>query len=343
MVVQLQMVILLLLFSKFDAISGQAINSSCQKASCGNVSDIPFPFGIGAGCYLDPWFEVVCNYSDSWASPKSVLKKLDLEVLNISLGGTVRVNYPTFVTCVDDGYDDRSWIRSKLNTELVRSPFIFSQSENRFIAIGCNNFASMVYVFDNGSFISGTTLRGGCISICDRRSEVVNGSSCNGINCCQTTIPSDLDSFNTSMRPINGIVYKGCKSAFLVEEKWFQKRGSINNSSIMSHVPVVLEWRIPNASFDSLPISYIHGSTSTANNSSPSYVCNSNITQYSSSYSGGVRTGLIHVLAEMALKEIPIFFMDVKVNFLYHVLYLSLYLFIYFVFFSFLCVLINYK
>jgi hypothetical protein len=71
MVVQLQMVfqILLLLFSIFDAIFGQAINSSCQKASCGNVNDIPFPFGIGAGCYLDPWFEVVCNNSNSWASP----------------------------------------------------------------------------------------------------------------------------------------------------------------------------------------------------------------------------------------------------------------------------------
>jgi hypothetical protein len=71
MVVQLQMVfqILLLLFSIFDAIFGQAINSSCQKASCGNVNDIPFPFGIGVGCYLDPWFEVVCNNSNSWPSP----------------------------------------------------------------------------------------------------------------------------------------------------------------------------------------------------------------------------------------------------------------------------------
>jgi hypothetical protein len=35
-------------------------------------------------------------------------------------------------------------------------------------------------------------------------------------------------------------------------------------------------------------------------------------------------TVLIHVLAKKALKEIPIFFMDVGVNFLYHVLYLSL-------------------
>jgi hypothetical protein len=84
--VQMVFQIILLLFSIyaiFVQAADLAINSSCQR-SCGNVSDIPFPFGIGAGCYLDPWFEVVCNNNDSWASPKPVLKKLDLEVLNIS-------------------------------------------------------------------------------------------------------------------------------------------------------------------------------------------------------------------------------------------------------------------
>jgi hypothetical protein len=34
------------------------------------------PFGMGDGCYLDPWFEVVCN-NDSLSPPKPVLNKLD--------------------------------------------------------------------------------------------------------------------------------------------------------------------------------------------------------------------------------------------------------------------------
>jgi hypothetical protein len=243
-VVQLQMVFqILLLLCSIDAVSVQAvasaINSSCQKASCGKVSDIPFPFGIGAGCYLDPWFEVVCTNGDSRASPRPVLKKLHLEVLNISLGGTVRVNYPTFVTC------DPFRAHGKLNTELAKIPFIFSQSQNKFVAIGCNNFASMLTIYDPNETNSIEFVMGGCMSICvGDNYEVMNGRSCNGINCCQTTIPSYLNAFNTSVRPVSNDGYfssKDCNSAILVEEKWLQKRGSINMSSnIMSYVPVVL-------------------------------------------------------------------------------------------------------
>jgi len=102
--VAMQMVfqIILLLCSIYamsEQAAGLAISSSCEaKSSCGNVSNIPYPFGIGAGCYVDDWFEVVCN--DSFSPPKPFLRSLNLEVLNISIeGGTVRVNYPTFSSC----------------------------------------------------------------------------------------------------------------------------------------------------------------------------------------------------------------------------------------------------
>ncbi|GLT53907.1 hypothetical protein SLA2020_271420 [Shorea laevis] len=132
-------ILILLLCSIHDAISvqasGLAINTSCQTL-CGDVS-ISYPFGIGAGCCFDDWFEVVCN--DSSGSSKPVLRSLNLEVLNISVGGTVRVNYGTFSSCTS-GSDTTE------NVELAKSPFIFSQSENRFIAIGCDNLASMLSV-----------------------------------------------------------------------------------------------------------------------------------------------------------------------------------------------------
>jgi hypothetical protein len=128
--VAVQIVFQIILFlCSLNAISvqaaGLAINSSCQ-ASCGNVG-IPYPFRIGAGCYADPWFSIVCN--DSWGSPTPFLSSFNLEVLNISLGGTVRVFCPTFYICYNR-------TMSKPNLDLAKSPFIFSQSENRFIAIG---------------------------------------------------------------------------------------------------------------------------------------------------------------------------------------------------------------
>ncbi|KAK0590054.1 hypothetical protein LWI29_022208 [Acer saccharum] len=63
--------------------------------SCGNVS-IPFPFGIGDGCYLDDWYEVTCNSSGPF------LKSINLEVLDISISleaNTMLVNHPVFQYC----------------------------------------------------------------------------------------------------------------------------------------------------------------------------------------------------------------------------------------------------
>jgi hypothetical protein len=250
MAVKMVFQIMIVLLCSIDAIlfvqaAGLAINStSCQAKSCGNLSNIPYPFGIGAGCYVDPWFEVVCINNGS-LGPKPVLKSLNLEVLNISIDSsdTVRVNYPTFSICNSDS-------RKKKNGELAASPFIFSQSQNAFIAMGCDNFASM-RSSDDGSVI-------GCMTTnCSASIVVINSSSCHGTSCCQTTITSDLITFETTIDPINisKPVTQGCKSAFLVEVKWFWESGSlINMSSIMSHVPVVLEWGILGTSFYTLPI-----------------------------------------------------------------------------------------
>ncbi|XP_062163840.1 wall-associated receptor kinase-like 6 [Alnus glutinosa] len=251
MAVKMVFQIMIVLLCSIDAIlfvqaAGLAINSTSCQAICGDVS-IPYPFGIGAGCYVDHWFEVVCN--DSFSPPKPFLSSFGLEVLNISLGdayrssrSTVRVNYPTFSTRT---YNSSS---RKQNVELANSSFIFSQEKNIFVAMGCDNSASMGS--SDGSII-------GCKqSSCDSSKVVINGSSCNGTNCCQTTIASDLNAFETTIDPISDpAVTKQCNSAFLVEEEWFRESCSlINMSSIMSHVPVVLEWWILETSFNTLPI-----------------------------------------------------------------------------------------
>jgi hypothetical protein len=102
------------------------------------------------------------------------------------------------------------------------------------------------------------------LSICDNSTEVINASSCNGINCCQTSIPSDLVAFITTIAAVDSLNcelghsfivkpadIQECKYAFLVEETWFQKRRSINK--IFREVPVALEWGLPYRSSSSLP------------------------------------------------------------------------------------------
>ena len=75
-------------------------NSSCSGAAavCGNVT-IPYPFGIEPGCYIDDWFAIECNYT--LVSPMPILRSFDLEVLDISLEGTLRVNCPMSWICAN--------------------------------------------------------------------------------------------------------------------------------------------------------------------------------------------------------------------------------------------------
>jgi hypothetical protein len=153
----------------------------------------------------------------------------------------------------------------------------------------------------DGSNTTGGSVIGGCLSICDNSSQVINASSCNGINCCQTTIPSALVAFSTTIAPINKDPisdFQACKSAFLGEEKWFQKR-SFDMNILESEVPVALEWRLPYTSFSSLP---------TTNNTANCIINHPSIL---------TGTQLLHVLAKKALKGIHILMEDVKVKFLY--------------------------
>ena len=133
--------------------------------------------------------------------------------------------------------------------------------------MSCDNLA---YLLSNDSSL----VIGGCISVCEEDTIKTNGSSCNGVDCSQTTIPSDLDAFTIRIQSMNELSpferTKDCKYASLVDQKWFEENLT-NHFEVrkMSHVPVVLNWEInANLSFLVMGIDSSHSTCQFANRSS---------------------------------------------------------------------------
>ena len=110
--------------------------------------------------------------------------------------------------------------------DLAGTPFVFSQPHNRFIAIGCNIFASMKSL--DGYYIAA------CISFCEEHVPFTNyvltwllwhqmlpnsdPSISRGIQCnYNANLFNQV--FNATIEPI---INQECKYAFLAEQNWFE-------------------------------------------------------------------------------------------------------------------------
>ncbi|KAM5573147.1 hypothetical protein ABKV19_012929 [Rosa sericea] len=212
---------------------------NCQS-HCGGI-EIPYPFGIGPNCYLDTaayssGFKILCDNSTN--PPKPFLNLVDgrPEVLEISLAGILKMKSPiTFSDCPNKP-------NQRQPPDLWATPFWFSE-KNKFTSVSCGRIASLKPLA-----MKATVLSAACLSICDSLGSILVNNSCGGINCCQTSLPSDLScAFNISFGPLilNDTSERTCKYAFLVDPEWFTSN-STNTSAIaeMDDVPIVLDWSI---------------------------------------------------------------------------------------------------
>ncbi|XP_018438756.2 wall-associated receptor kinase-like 4 [Raphanus sativus] len=188
----------------------------CNRV-CGGLS-IPFPFGIGKDCYLNPWYEVVCD-----SSSVPFLSRINRELVNIYLPddhqyysyGVVHIKGPV----TSSGCSTRAsqpLTPPPLNVAGQGSPYFFTD-KNQLAAVGCNAKAVMT---DIKSQIIG------CGSSCNERnssSQQVRNRICNGDKCCQTRIPEgqpQVLGVDLEITEGNSTREGGCKVAFLTSEKY---------------------------------------------------------------------------------------------------------------------------
>ncbi|PRQ27593.1 putative protein kinase RLK-Pelle-WAK family [Rosa chinensis] len=241
-------------------VSSQTVDitrEGCQD-KCGNVS-IPYPFGTRGGCYHDEDFLITCN-STSYNPPKPFLRKGNIEVTNISIDGKLNIMQYIARDCYDS-----SGFRIKKNSASTRlSKFIISNTDNKFIAVGCDTYAGIQGF--QGKIMKYT---GGCISTCDSIDYVAN-DSCSVIGCCQTSIAKGVSHFDVFLHSYQNHTdvwsFNPCSFAFIVEESKFNfSRAMLMDLKDVTVLPAVLDWSIGNENCKQVEGKMIAGSACQGN------------------------------------------------------------------------------
>ncbi|KAL3504314.1 hypothetical protein ACH5RR_034155 [Cinchona calisaya] len=206
--------------------------------TCGNLT-IPFPFGTSPDCYLDDTFLITCN--DTHYPPQPFLRESNIEVLNITLDGEMKVSSWVAYGC----YNETGASVNDSNSELTLRTFSVSSMRNKFTVVGCDNYA---YVQD----LNRTNYSVGCISLCNQRESVENGS-CSGIGCCQASIPKGVRDFVVTAHSFHNQTkvheFNPCAYAFVSEVGYFNFSSlDLLNLKNRSRVPTVLDYAVGKSS-----------------------------------------------------------------------------------------------
>ncbi|XP_009392075.2 putative wall-associated receptor kinase-like 16 [Musa acuminata AAA Group] len=221
--------------------SPNVLSPGC-KETCGGVS-IPYPFGIGHGCFREG-FEVTCEVVNGSATPRAFLGGRE---------GNITVNSISLLQGQASMPNDIAWIcfnstggevdHQIFSFNLSGLPFRVSNTSNKFTTLGCNVVGILLGLKDS-------TYGTGCASLCFEEANIESGS-CHGTGCCETTIPEELDYFTTEfvyfVNVSSHVNDSRCAYAFIAEQDWlsFNKSDLDNDNFRDKHkdgVPLVLDW-----------------------------------------------------------------------------------------------------
>ncbi|CAA0397093.1 unnamed protein product [Arabidopsis thaliana] len=229
-----KLLLLLILYSA-DLTASSSCRSECGGCKCGGIA-IPYPFGIGKGCYLEKSYEIEClNTSGKLVPFLSVISK---EVVSIHLPGrqsfgSVRVRSPiTSAGCSSDGKDSAPVMN------LTDSPFFVSDINN-LVGVGCSSKVSLEHIKQNmvGCELNCSTTNAsdsnsipffdktGC-SFSYTFAQVCTGNKpedigCDGRGCCQASLPREpqqVIGIRIESNDGKSTTSGDCRVAFLTDE-----------------------------------------------------------------------------------------------------------------------------
>ncbi|XP_075664767.1 putative wall-associated receptor kinase-like 16 [Castanea sativa] len=209
----------------------------CPK-KCGDVK-IPYPFGLTEECRLKDTsgrkFLLTCNSTSGQLKPFSG----NAEVTNISIHGEMEILMYNAVDCYDQPREQLEWQK-----RLRSGNYTISDTQNKFVAIGCDTYAYLRGYKNDKLFSMG------CLSVCQDKSNVVSGS-CSGIGCCEMDIPKGLKNITLEAYSFKNHTevwdFNPCSFAFVIQGKKFNFSSDYLYSLRRNETfPMVLDWAIGN-------------------------------------------------------------------------------------------------
>ncbi|XP_037474462.1 wall-associated receptor kinase 2-like [Triticum dicoccoides] len=222
-----------------EATGSLVVTHGCAT-SCGGV-DIPYPFGIGGGCFRKG-FEIECINSSH-----AVLAGTSIRVMRLSSDRAeslvmLPIGWMCFNASSPSEASDFSYAETEMNKDGV---YRISNTHNMLVVLGCNTFAYTA----SGKTQGGTdayTYYTGCMSFCNNSASAQDGL-CAGVGCCRLDIPPGLTGNYFKFRAYNHSTmmdYSPCDYAFLVDRNNYTFRRSDLRMDTNRTSPVWLDWAI---------------------------------------------------------------------------------------------------
>ncbi|CAL5090041.1 unnamed protein product [Urochloa decumbens] len=215
---------------------------------CGDV-EIPYPFGIGAGCFRSKGFEISCianGTNNPMVALSSATRTIPVTSLSVAPLPEAKVMLPVAYRCYNSTGGTMSEFDGHVDVN-KHGVYRISAARNMFVVLGCNTGAYTVNSYSNGTGRYDHQYYMGCFTYCSGPTSATDGR-CASVGCCHVDIaPGLTDSLvNFQHWPHDGMEeYSPCDMAFLVDKHSYGFRASDLRMDVSrASMPVWLDWAI---------------------------------------------------------------------------------------------------